>query len=77
MRHILLLSLPIALWAADWPQWRGPKRDGISAETGLLKAWPASGPPLVWKAEGLGEGYSSMSVSQGMIFTQGQRGDTQ
>src|SRR5688572_12781133 len=77
MKRILLLVLPVTLLAADWPQWRGPKRDGISAETGLLKAWPAGGPPLVWKAEGLGEGYSSMSVSQGMIFTQGQRGDTQ
>ena len=35
---------------ANWPQWRGPNRDGISKETGLLKQWPADGPPLVWKA---------------------------
>ena len=45
--------------AADWPQWRGPNRDGKSAETGLLASWPAGGPRLVWKAQGLGEGYSS------------------
>ena len=36
-------------WAADWPQWRGVERDGISPETGLLKSWPAGGPPLLWK----------------------------
>ena len=36
----------------DWPQWRGPNRDGRSAETGLLKAWPAGGPPLAWRADG-------------------------
>lgn len=60
--------------AADWPQWRGPNRDGHSAETGLLATWPAGGPPVVWKATGLGEGYSSMSVAGGRIYTQGQRG---
>ncbi len=38
----------------DWPQWRGPNRDGISMETGLLKEWPADGPPLLWKIKGLG-----------------------
>ncbi|MBK5294882.1 MAG: PQQ-binding-like beta-propeller repeat protein, partial [Acidobacteriia bacterium] len=70
----LLSSLAIA---ADWPQWRGPGRDGISAETGLLKSWPSGGPKQVWKTQGLGEGYSTVSISQGRIFTQGQRGDTQ
>lgn len=61
--------------AADWPQWRGPNRDGISSETGLLDSWPKGGPKLVWKAQGLGEGYSSFSVVGGRLFTQGQRGD--
>jgi outer membrane protein assembly factor BamB len=69
---ILVLALP--LLAAEWPQWRGPGRDGISQETGLLKSWSVDGPPLVWKAKGLGEGYSAFSVSQGLLFTQGQRG---
>src|SRR3982750_1609368 len=44
----------------DWPQWQGPDRNGISKETGLLKEWPASGPPLVWSAANLGGGYGSI-----------------
>jgi outer membrane protein assembly factor BamB len=55
----------------DWPQWRGPNRDGRSAETGLLKDWPAAGPPLAWKAGGAGEGYSSFSVADGRLYTLG------
>ncbi len=61
--------------AANWPQWRGPNRDGISKETGLLKQWPADGPALVWKAAGAGRGYSSFSVSGGRLYTMGLRGD--
>jgi outer membrane protein assembly factor BamB len=57
--------------ADDWPQWRGPNRDGLSPETGLLSSWPAGGPPLVWKAAGLGTGYSTVTVSGGRIFTLG------
>src|SRR5215213_8801515 len=60
---------------ANWPQWRGPNRDGISNDTGLLKQWPAEGPPLVWKATGAGRGYSSFSVANGRLFTMGLRGD--
>jgi outer membrane protein assembly factor BamB len=62
--------------AGDWPQWRGPKRDGISTETGLLKTWPSKGPPLAWKANGLGPGYSSVAVVQGRIFTMGDGADS-
>lgn len=61
--------------AANWPQWRGPNRDGISKETGLLKQWPAEGPPLVWKASGAGRGYSSFSISNGKLYTMGLRVD--
>ena len=61
--------------AANWPQWRGPNRDGISKETGLLKQWPAEGPPLVWKATGAGRGYSSFSIANGRLYTMGLRGD--
>lgn len=64
---------PAAENAGDWPQWRGPNRDGISKETGLLKKWPQGGPPLAWKATGLGEGYSSVSVARGRLFTMGTR----
>jgi outer membrane protein assembly factor BamB len=60
---------------ANWPQWRGPNRDGISKETGLLKQWPADGPPLVWKATGAGRGYSSFSVANGKLYTMGLRGN--
>jgi outer membrane protein assembly factor BamB len=59
---------------ADWPQWQGPERTGISKETGLLKSWPASGPPVVWAISNLGEGYSSISVKADRAFVQGTRG---
>ena len=75
---ILLLALAqhaLAQSTADWPQWRGPNRDGISKETGLLKQWPAEGPPLVWKASGAGGGYSSFSVANGKLYTMGLRGE--
>ena len=69
---LLGFASPLAV-AADWPQWRGPARDGISAETELLEQWPVGGPPLLWKTNGLGEGYSSVAVSGGRVFTQGQK----
>ena len=72
---LLCLFFGALAWAADWPQWRGPNRDGISAETGLLDAWPKGGPPLVWKIQGLGEGYSSAAIAAGRLFIQGQQGD--
>jgi outer membrane protein assembly factor BamB len=53
---------------ADWPCWRGPQHDGISRETGLLKTWPAAGPPVIWKAA-LSGGYSGIAVAQGRLFT--------
>jgi outer membrane protein assembly factor BamB len=61
----------------DWPQWRGPNRDGKSTERGLLKAWPSGGPALVWQAQGAGEGYSSFSVANGRVYTLGARGGTE
>jgi outer membrane protein assembly factor BamB len=72
----LFLSTEIlAQTGGDWPQWRGPNRDGISKETGLLKQWPTEGPPLVWKAKGAGRGYSTLAVSGGRLFTMGLRGE--
>jgi outer membrane protein assembly factor BamB len=61
----------------DWPQWRGPNRDGISSEKGLLKAWPKGGPPVAWRATGVGDGYSSFSVVNGRLYTLGARGETE
>ncbi|CAN5528394.1 MAG: PQQ-like beta-propeller repeat protein [Pyrinomonadaceae bacterium] len=72
----LFLSIDTAAQVgADWPQWRGPNRDGISRETGLLKQWPEQGPPLAWKATGAGGGYSSFAISNGRLFTMGLRGN--
>src|SRR4051812_2084741 len=56
-----------------WPQWRGPHRDGISTEKGLLKEWGDQGPPLAWKISGLGSGFASVSIADGRIFTMGER----
>ncbi len=58
----------------SWPQWRGPNRDGISTEKGLATQWPAGGPPLVWKANGCGGGFSSVAVAGGRVFTMGDGG---
>jgi outer membrane protein assembly factor BamB len=68
----VFLLLGISAPAADWATWLGPNRDGKSAETGLLTSWPEGGPKSVWKATGLGEGYSSMAVVGDRIYTQGQ-----
>ncbi|UCC99424.1 MAG: PQQ-like beta-propeller repeat protein [Phycisphaerales bacterium] len=58
-------------FADDWPQFRGPNRDGKSAETGLLKKWPQGGPKLLWSVEGLGIGFSSVAVADGFVYTTG------
>ena len=72
---VLWMVAPLAQQSAptDWFQWRGPNRDGISAETGLLQDWPKSGPPQVWKITGVGNGYSSFSTSGGRLYTLGAR----
>jgi outer membrane protein assembly factor BamB len=66
---VLFIALPAT--ATDWPQWRGPNRDGVSTETGLLKEWPSNGPPFLWLARGIGSGYSSVSIAGNQIFTMG------
>ncbi len=70
---IFLFSMGLSntLQAADWPQFRGPHRDGKSTETKLLKSWPAEGPELLWSVEGLGRGYASAAISKGMVYTTG------
>jgi outer membrane protein assembly factor BamB len=60
--------------AADWPQFRGPARDGQSPETGLLKKWPEGGPRLERTISGVGEGYSSPSIAAGKIYLSGKVG---
>jgi outer membrane protein assembly factor BamB len=78
-RIILLLAGTIGsgllcfsdLPAADWPRWRGPHLDARSTETGLLQEWPEEGPPLLWKTEGLGTGFSSVAIAGGRLYTMG------
>ena len=69
----LFLSGAVAV-ADDWPQWQGPDRNAISKEKGLLKEWPKGGPPLAWKATGLGGGDSAPSVAGGKLFGMSNRG---
>ena len=78
---LLALTLTLTLHtaaaaAADWPQFRGPHRDNISRETGLLAEWPKAGPTLAWKAQGLGKGYSSVAVVGDRIYTAGDDADS-
>lgn len=70
-------SRPSPVGAGEWPQWRGPNRDGVSQETGLLKSWPGSGPPLSWQVNGLGQGTSSVAITADRIYTMGKRGDSE
>ena len=73
---VVLVAGTLSATSADWPQWRGPNRDGISTETGLLKKWSDGGPPLAWKTTGLGAGHSTVAISKGRIFTTGDRSDS-
>ena len=56
----------------NWPQWRGPNRDGHAAPQALLKSWPVQGPKLAWSFGETGAGYSSVTVADGQIFTLGK-----
>jgi outer membrane protein assembly factor BamB len=57
---------------SQWPQWRGPGRDGICTESGLLSKWPTDGPALAWSVTIVGEGFSSTVIQDQMVFTQGK-----
>jgi outer membrane protein assembly factor BamB len=75
LTFVLLLLGAGAVHAADWPQWRGPDRTGVSGETGLSRSWPEGGPPAAWKIDGVGDGYGSVSVDRGRIYVQGTVGE--
>jgi outer membrane protein assembly factor BamB len=69
------LSISIAAGnSADWPRFRGPNLDGIALETNWFKPWPKNGPPILWRAN-IGAGFSSMTVSQGHVYTMGNSND--
>jgi outer membrane protein assembly factor BamB len=71
---VAVMQLPADQPPGDWPQWRGPRRDNRSSDTGLLKTWPDGGPPLEWRVDGLGEGIDSVAVADGRVLTLGQIG---
>lgn len=71
---LTLGALPAKSWAQnDWPQWRGPNRDDVSKEKGLLKQWPAGGPKREWLFQDAGLGYAGFAVVKGKLFTMGAR----
>ena len=75
---IIFAAVLVAITGNSYSQqtgWRGPGRTGIYNESGLLKVWPASGPALIWEAEGIGMGYSSATVTTDAIYITGIRGD--
>jgi outer membrane protein assembly factor BamB len=70
-----LVATSIPLFAADWPRYRGPNLDGVSAETAWSSDWPKAGPPQLWRAS-LGTGASSVAINAGRLYTMGNINDT-
>jgi outer membrane protein assembly factor BamB len=82
-KAVVMVALGVVLLAAapstarqkggdrNWAQWRGPRRDGKSMETHLLKRWPEGGPRLLWSVGGLGEGFGSVAIADGTIYVTG------
>src|SRR5262245_10457877 len=62
---------------ADWPQWRGPDRNDVSKEPGILKKWPPEGPLLLWTFHNAGNGYSGPAIVGDRLFLMGARGDSE
>jgi len=67
-------SAKIGTSTSDWLQWRGPERNGISQESGLLKQWPAEGPKLRWQVNDIGDGFSTPAVVGTRIYLMSNRG---
>src|SRR5436190_12428078 len=70
LKEIGLVLVTLIQWtlaAADWPQWRGPQRDGIWTESSILTSFPAAGPALKWKVP-VGMGYSSPVIQDGRLY---------
>jgi outer membrane protein assembly factor BamB len=72
---LALAAAPALAGARDWPQWRGPDRTDVSQETGLLKEWPKSGPPLLWTYADAGIGFSAPAVVGDRLYAMGARKD--
>ena len=72
---VVLAGASLTSSADDWPQWRGPNRNGVSEETGLLQKWPADGPKLLWQVKDLGGGYSTPAVVGDRIYLVNDKGN--
>ena len=67
---LLRVQSPSTAMGEDWPNWRGPARNGISTEKQWQHTWPADGPAILWKAT-VGVGFSSVTVADGRLYTMG------
>ena len=69
-RHLAILLLTAVAWVAqaeDWPQWRGPRRDGVWRDTGLGRTFPTNGLPVRWRAP-VSYGFSSPVIAKGRVY---------
>ena len=74
---LLAVAIASPTLAGDWPGWRGPNRDGVSTEKGLLQQWGPAGPPLAWKSSGVGSGFAGVAVAGERLFTMGDKDGAQ
>ena len=74
---LTLLVIGGSVSASDWPQWRGPQRNGQSDEKLASHDWSAQPPQLLWTVEGFGAGYSSVAVAEGVLYTLGNTDEGQ
>ena len=71
---IAIATVPLPGIASDWPQFRGPNRDGKSTEQGLLSRWPDGGPKLLWSVQDAGKGFTHVAVVGGLVYVTGLEG---
>ncbi|MCK4959316.1 MAG: PQQ-binding-like beta-propeller repeat protein [Planctomycetes bacterium] len=71
---VAVLLVAVCVAGADWPQYLGPDRNGVSSETGLARTWHESGPKVLWTAA-LGEGYGGPAVSEGKVYVLDRMGN--
>src|SRR5260370_41754704 len=74
---VCFCALALSAQAGDWPQWRGPERNDVSRETGLLKNWPKNGPRLLWTYSDAGVGYPGPAVVGDRFYAMGARRGTE
>lgn len=71
---VVALALPTTLFAADWAQFRGPWANGISAEKGISKQWPANGPKMLWRVAMSDNGYAGPAAAGGRVYIVDHKG---